>query len=123
AAALADTAAIVTVGSREPVGNFAVPGVPGRLTPDTAERYDVSGSDPALVLESIVDRLGAPESLVPDTEIPEYPPTDAITARSIGALLATNLREGAVVVDEGATNSYGYTRAAAGAAPHISLGL
>jgi acetolactate synthase-1/2/3 large subunit len=123
AAALADTAAIVTIGTGEPVGNFAVPGVSGRLTPETAERYDLSGSDPELVLEAIVDHLGAPEAMVPDAEIPEYAPTDAITARSVGALLATNLREGAVVVDEGATNSFGYARAAAGAAPHVTLGL
>jgi acetolactate synthase-1/2/3 large subunit len=75
------------------------------------------------VLAAIVDRLGAPESAVAEAQFADYAPSERITARSIGALVAAILEEGSVVIDEGATNSFGYVRTAAAAAPHIALGL
>jgi acetolactate synthase-1/2/3 large subunit len=123
AAALADTTTLVTVGTREPVANFAFPGVPGRLTPDWTTRFDFATDDPQPVLEAIADRLDAPEVPVPDASLTDPAPGDTITARSLGALVAAHLAEGTVLVDEGATNSYGYTRSAAAAAPHVALGL
>lgn len=121
--ALAETTTMVTVGAPEPVANFAFPGVPGRLTPESAVRYDFTGSDPETVLASIVDHLDAPEFAIPEAQLAEYAPTERITARSIGAIVAASLEEGSVVVDEGATSSYGYVRTAAAAAPHMALGL
>lgn len=123
AAGLADTSALVSIGAPEPVANFAFPGVPGRLVPESAERFDLTQGDPVAMLEAIVEHLGAPDAAVPEAERAAFSPSDPVTARSIGAIVAANLEEGSVVVDEGATSSFGYVRTAAAAEPHMALGL
>ena len=124
AKALSGTDVLVSVGAHEPVAIFDTPGTPGRLAPLDATRvaFDLNGD--AEILEAIADEAGA-------TEIPAlvmmqpfaWEDGDAVSAESIGAIVAGQIEEDGVLVQEAATNGYGYERSAASAAPHISLAL
>jgi acetolactate synthase-1/2/3 large subunit len=121
--ALAGLDSLVTVGTRAPVGFFAYPGVPSRLSdPRTAVHVLATPEEDAVAaLEALADALGAAEAPpAAPVERPELPSgeltLDSLT-RAVGALLP----EGAVVVDESVTASVFFQQQTLGAPAHDYL--
>jgi acetolactate synthase I/II/III large subunit len=121
--ALAGLESLVTVGTRPPVGFFAYPGVPSRLTaPDTALHVLAAPEEDAVgALEALADALGAPAAAavepLPRPEMPTGELTLDSLTRAVGALLP----EGAVVVDESITASVFFQQQTLGAPAHDYL--
>ncbi len=119
-AALARFRRIVLVGARAPIGFFAYPGKPARLTAEGAEILELAGAggDIAAALDGLAQGKG-PARLAQRVETPV--PSGAITPDSIAAALACTIPEGAVVVDESVSTGRGFFAATAGAPPHSWL--
>ena len=124
-AALKDFEHIVLIGATEPVGFFGYPGKPGRLKPEGARLHDVAppGTDALAALAWLAEAVGAAEAppLQP-LALPDLA-AGAVTADAIGQSLAALLPEGAVVVDEGISNSAMLYAPCRGARPHDWLCL
>jgi acetolactate synthase I/II/III large subunit len=97
--------AVILLGAREPVGFFAYPNVPSRLTPETADIIDVAppGSDVSEALALLVDALRAPD-LSPEYGERPSAPTGDLTTQSFAAAVGATLPEGAIVADESNTS-------------------
>lgn len=111
--------AAVLVGARPPVAFFAYPGRPSRLLPEAAQTIalcDPRGNAEA-ALEALAEALGAtpgPASLPP---VPAFDPGARVNAETLGQVVAGQLPEGAIVVDEAITNGgYLFTLCARGPA-------
>ena len=123
---LAGTRLLVTVGTSAPVAFFAYPGKPGHLTPEGCRSFHLA--DPAEdgpgALRALVDALGA-GAAVPRTSPGELPglPTGPLDPEKIAAVLANALPEGAIVVNEAATQGRAIPGVLARAAPHDWLDL
>ncbi len=115
---------LILVGADDPVGFFAYPGVPGRVTAPTTTVITLAapGDDARGALEALVESLAAPTVTVAAPE-PAVAPTGALSTQTFAAAIAATLPEDAVVVDEsntGGLHLYGATRASA---PHRLLTL
>jgi acetolactate synthase-1/2/3 large subunit len=115
---------LVIVDTVSPVSFFAYPGRPSDLVPDgcTVHVLAEPGEDGVGALEALADLLGAPEAPAPDADQPERPSGD-LSGQTIAAAVATVLPEGAIVVDEAATNGIFVPGATAGCPPHDWLSL
>ena len=125
--ALAGTDAIVCVGVREPVAVFAVPGLPSQLAPDGATRVVLGPGREGEILQALAEdacgRSRLDSSEVQPAPAPTWDQGALVDAMSLGAVVAAQLTEGSVVIEEAATNGHGYSRVAASGEPHVSLGL
>ncbi|MGH7017159.1 MAG: acetolactate synthase large subunit, partial [Caulobacteraceae bacterium] len=126
--ALADLAGVdlmVLVETVAPVAFFAYPGKPSLLVPEGCETLTLAGRDEdgGAALEALADRLAAslPPRLEPSA-IPERP-TGPLTAAAVGATIARNLPEGAIVSDDSVTSGQPVLNLTKGAPPHDWLGL
>ncbi len=125
AAALGAFDAVVLAGAREPVAFFGYPDGRSRLAePERLVSLAAPEDDATGALEALADALGAageaPAAPAPDAPTPDAGPLDP---QRLGAVLAAQQPEGAIVVDEGATSGLSYFVAAAAAPPHSYLAL
>ncbi|HVA53617.1 MAG TPA: acetolactate synthase large subunit [Acidimicrobiales bacterium] len=102
---LKDSEVIVLIGSKEPVGFFAYPDVPGRLAPEGCELIDLAppGSDTLGVLEALVEALRAPVVPLERGEVTPAP-SGELTTHSFSAAVGATLKEGVIVADESITS-------------------
>jgi len=122
---LKDFTQMVVVGTKAPVSFFAYPDKPGRLWPETCGVCQLTEAqhDHIAALEELADYLEAPELVWQDDPALPDIPVGAMTAQSVGAVVANLLPENAIISDESQTSgafSFAYYD---GAAPHDWLNL
>ncbi len=112
---------IVLIGAREPIGFFAYPGKPARLTRPDAVFVPLAGAgdDIDAALDGLVQETGAaaarPLGLHDRAETPA--PSGPLNPDSIAAALVATLPENAIVIDEAITTGRSFFPATFGAAP------
>jgi acetolactate synthase-1/2/3 large subunit len=121
---LAGVEHLVVVDTVSPVSFFAYPGRPGDLVPEgcTVHVLAEPGEDGVAALEALAALLDAPAVTGPDAGRPERP-SGALDGNTVAAAVANVLPEGAIVVDEAATNGIYVPGATAGCPPHDWLSL
>ncbi|MEM1106096.1 MAG: acetolactate synthase large subunit [Pseudomonadota bacterium] len=122
--ALADlegTDLMVTAGTQTPAAFFAYPGKPSLLIPEGCETRSLCGpdGDSGAGLAALADALGAPATgaALAQLALPDAPKGD-LDAVKVGAAIARHLPEGALVSDDGVSNSLPVYMATANARPH-----
>ena len=118
---LAGTRLLVLVGSRAPVGFFAYPGKPGRMTPPDCVVQVLARPehDQEAALAALAEALGAGEAPPPEAgPRPEAVRSGAITPEAVGRTLAALMPEQAVIADESVTYLRGSFAATHAAPPH-----
>lgn len=125
---LADLAGLVLVGAREPVAFFAYPQQPSRLLPAGAQVLSLAdpdaGVDAARALAALADALEAPAVVLPPLAAPAGGSAGPapLSPDRLCALLAAQLPERAIVINEATTTGFTWnTLHAAQAAPHTML--
>jgi len=112
---------LVLVSSSPPVSTFAYPGKPSWYLPPGCSLAQLAQphEDAEQALEALATRLDAPAvpAGVVRLELPDLP-RGVLDQFTLGACIARHLPEGAILVDEGVTNSPGTFRATETAAPH-----
>jgi acetolactate synthase-1/2/3 large subunit len=114
---------IVLAGARSPVSFFAYPGWPSDLVPDGCQVHTLvtAKDDVTATLETLADRVA------PNVEpvLAEYAPcpvpsgsSGPLDVATLAAAIGSTLPEGAVVVDEANTSSFGLPDATANAPRH-----
>ncbi|GHH01466.1 acetolactate synthase large subunit [Pseudodonghicola xiamenensis] len=115
---------IVLLGAREPIGFFAYPGKPARLTRPDADFVPLATAamDTGAALEALVAATGAAakSALIEAASLPDLPPLSPLTPETIAPVIANAIREGTILVDE-TVSSGGYLPAATKGAPQHSL--
>lgn len=117
---------LVLVGAQPPVSFFAYPNTPSWCTPERCRIAYLAHphEDQVAALHAVADALGAPRQPAKRAPLQQPPlPTGNLSQGAVGMAIAALLPEGAVLVDEAATNGlapYGLTT---NAAPHDYLGL
>ncbi|MBV1927058.1 MAG: acetolactate synthase large subunit [Rhodobacteraceae bacterium] len=123
--ALAPFAKIVLIGARAPIGFFAYPDKPAKLTRDGAEIVELADTSQDLTgaLVALCQSLGATNTPPADVADPHSGarPTGPTDAEGIAAVLAGTIPENAIVVDESITTGRAFFPATAGAAAHTWL--
>jgi acetolactate synthase-1/2/3 large subunit len=122
---LAAESGLLLAGARSPVAFFGYPGVPSLIAPDRP-RHSLARpeQDAAGALEDLADALDARTPAAADEPAaPPAPGPGPLDALTVGRLIAANLPEGAIVVDEAATSGLGLYAAATHAPPHTVLAL
>ena len=116
---------IVLVGARAPIGFFAYPGKPARLTAEDATIHKLADAttDVAAALNGLVEKTGAADTAPAQVAKPHVPdrPSGPLEPDSIAALLGRNIPENAIVVDESVTTGRAFFPSTAGAPPHSWL--
>jgi len=111
---------MVLAGTQTPAAFFAYPGRPSQLVPEgceVASLCDARGDDGA-ALAMLADALSANDTApVTQLALPDAP-TGALDAAKVGAAIARHLPEGALVSDDGVSNSLPVYMATATARPH-----
>jgi acetolactate synthase I/II/III large subunit len=127
AASLAGLSRLVLAGAPEPVSFFGYPGAPSRLTPEGCALLSLASpeEDAEAALEALADALDAPPAspALAFGEMPLPLLEGALTAETIGPVLAALQPEGAIVVDESTTTGAGYFHRASGSPRHDYLSL
>lgn len=115
---------LVLVGAKPPVSFFGYPGKPGWCTaPHTTITYlSHAHEDGVGALEAVATAFDDAKAKVTALELPDEP-SGALDQFTIGRIVARHLPDGAIVSDEGATNSLGPGLALANARPHDHLSL
>jgi acetolactate synthase-1/2/3 large subunit len=123
---LASLDLLVLVGTKTPVGFFAYPGMPGRLTAEHCEIVTAAApaDDPVKILAHLRDCLSIPQK--PPSHVIFAPPAadlggTALTPEIVCTAIAAGLPDGAILCDEALTATahlHGRTRTAA---PHDYL--
>jgi len=120
--ALARYRRIVLVGARAPIGFFAYPGKPARLTHPDAEILELAAADADLpaTLEALTQASGAGATAAnrAASTLPDAPPPGPLTPDSLAPVIARAIPENAIVVDESVTTGRGFGPATWGAPPH-----
>lgn len=112
---------VVLAGALPPVTYFGYAGHPSELVePARLLVVGEPGRPVAQRLEQIAEQLGAPEAQAIVRELPAQPEGELTPAR-IGAVLARELPEHAIVSVEGGTCGYPFYAASAAARPHTAL--
>lgn len=118
---------ILLIGAKEPVGFFAYPGKPSRLSPEGAEILSVAApeQDTIKALEMLVDALDA-RDLVPEVTSPTPRPditslSGEITPEVISQALAATMPENAIIADESITTGRAFYPDTVGAPAHTWL--
>jgi acetolactate synthase-1/2/3 large subunit len=117
---------LVIVGSRDPVGFFAYPGLPSRLADPDTEITVLAGpeEDAVAALEALAEAVGAPASpSVPPLERVALPASGALDLQTLPAVIGALLPDDAIVVDEAVTASVFIQQATMGAGEHDYLYL
>ncbi len=122
---LAPYSRIVMLGARDPIGFFAYPGKPARLTRDDAELFTLADSahDLGQALSAMRNATGAQHATpanVADGPLPAQP-TGPLGPDTFAAMLARAIPENAIVVDESITTGRAFFPTTANAAPHSWL--
>lgn len=122
---LAGADLMVLVGAKAPVSFFAYPDKPNSPIPEGCAALPLSGPeiDAAAALALLADALGAPPMGPGAAAMTPAAPAGPLSAADVGASLARHLPEGAIVSDDGVTNSLPVFALTAGAAPHDWLCL
>ncbi len=124
--ALASVETLILVGAKPPVSFFAYPGKPSWGLPEGARILHLAHphEDGDGALEALASALGA-RTAAPAVAPFQRPdaPTGRLNQYSLGQAIARHLPEGAILSDEGATNTGGAMAATAMAAPHDHLAL
>ncbi|MEL6661520.1 MAG: acetolactate synthase large subunit [Pseudomonadota bacterium] len=111
---------MVLAGTQTPAAFFAYPGKPSLLMPDgceVASLCDAHG-DAGAGLAMLADVLGANDAApLAELSLPDAP-TGELDAAKIGTAIARNLPEGALVSDDGVSNSLPVYMATTTARPH-----
>ncbi len=123
---LAEFKTIVFCGSEPPVSFFAYPGKPSWLSPEGAQLIRLASlredADHALsALAAALEAPAAPALVQQPTSFDAA--SGALTSSGIGAILARQLPENAIISDEGATQGGASMLMCAGAAQHDWLQL
>lgn len=111
---------IVLCGSKEPVSFFSYPTGGGSLVPKgcALETLVPLGGDVISSLEALADEVGAgDDGPTQPLALPDAP-SGPLTADSVSAVIARNLREDTIVIDEGITVGFPAFAQTTGAAPH-----
>ena len=120
-AVLDESDLVVLAGALPPVTYFGYAGHPSELVePARLLVVGEPGRPVAQRLEQIAEQLGAPEAQAIVRELPAQPEGELTPAR-IGAVLARELPEHAIVSVEGGTCGYPFYAASAAARPHTAL--
>lgn len=118
---------IAFVGVEPPVSFFAYPGKPSWLSPEGAELVELAGPrDDALgTLQALSEALDAPPLPAGNLQQAATPPVadGKLDAQSLGAVLASQMPENAIVSDEAATAGLAIFPMTQGAAKHDWLML
>ena len=127
-AVLKDTRHLVVIGTTAPVGFFAYPDKPSRLTPEGCEIVDLCppAGDQLDALRQLADAVGAGSGSAParaSQPRPEVPTRGAIDSAGIAQIVAALLPEGAIVCDEAVTTGRSFFPATHAARPHDWLAL
>lgn len=123
---LAEFKTIVFCGTEPPVSFFAYPGKPSWLSPEGAQLVRLASlrEDADHALSGLANALGAPAEPALIQEPTSFPAEPGkLNSASIGAILAAQLPENAIVSDEGATQGGASMLMCAGAAKHDWLQL
>jgi acetolactate synthase I/II/III large subunit len=123
---LKDVEVLILVGAKPPVTFFAYPGKPSWGLPDGARILHLAHAheDGVGAMEALVEALGAAKRTPKLAERGAAPAgAGALNQYTIGAAIARHMPEGAILSDEGATNSLGVVLQTATAAPHDHLTL
>lgn len=98
---------LVLAGTKSPVAFFAYPDKPGSLVPDGCQTFSLGGADidSAAALAALADALGA-ETSSPVAALNMAPvETGELNPGMIGAAIARQMPENAIVADDGVTGS------------------
>ncbi len=111
---------MVLCGSKEPVSFFSYPTGGGTLVPDGCELHTLVpvGGDVVPSLAALADQLSAKTTAATQPLLLPDLPNGAITPEAASAVLARNIPEQAVVVDEGITVGFPAYAQSARSAPH-----
>lgn len=129
-AMLADTASLVLVGAKAPVGFFAYPGKPGSMLPAGCEVLSAArpDEDGLGALQELATRVGAGSDAVAAAAKPLFAtkrdlplPTGALTASTLAQAVVARLPEGAIVCDESVSSGRDFFPMSWHAAPHDYL--
>ena len=129
-AALAGVRHLILVGAPAPVGFFAYPGKPGRMTPPDCQVHVLARPEHDMLdaLARVAEELGArpghrPSAPARPAPARPVPALGALTSESVGQTLAALLPEHAVIVDESITFGRAFFPETHAAAPHDWLQL
>lgn len=116
---------IVLVGARAPIGFFAYPGKPAKLTREGADIITLApaGADLTSALDALCETTGAmqtPPAHVAKAEVPGHQ-NGPIDLDALAAVIARAIPEDAIVVDESVTTGRAFSPATKGAAKHTWL--
>ena len=117
---------LVLVGARVPVSFFAYPNTPSRLIPAGCRVVTLATpqEDGVRALESLAERLGAPErGEVAEKKNVSLPRGGALSAETVGQAIAACLPTDAIISDEAGSSGSAVERWTAGCAPHDWLSL
>lgn len=116
---------MVLAGTKAPVAFFAYPGQPGSFVPPNCAIHQLGtpGQDIVEALEHLADRVAAGTAATSSPTTTPQPRNGALTIQAIADLVAANLREGAIVVEEAVTGSAPLAAATVGAPRHDWLAL
>lgn len=119
---------VILIGAIEPIAFFAYPGKPSRLLPEGCVIVQAAtpAEDAYLALQLIADSVGPvgarPQPILSAFELPESP-RGRITAETLGAAVARDMPEAAIVCNEAITGGEPFSRHSMRARPHDMLGL
>ncbi len=116
---------IVLVGARAPIGFFAYPGKPARLTNPDADILTLAdaGADLSAALTALCDATDATDTAPSSIAKPHQTdcPTGPITPDTLADVIARAIPENAIIVDESVTTGRAFFPATKGAPPHTWL--
>ncbi len=118
-AQLRDVEVLILIGAQTPVGFFAYPDVPSRLTPDDCEVIALAppGVDTGRTLTALVEELRAPTVHLAPGEIP-LAPSGALTTPSFAAAIGATMPDDLIVADESNTAGVHLFAATQSSPPH-----
>ena len=117
---LKDIKHIVLAGARSPVSFFAYPGRPSDLVPEGCQVHTVAAENEDVIatLQALADRVAPDTAPILAEYAPPPAPTGTLNVITLAAAIGATLPEGAVVVDEAQTSSFGLPAATANAPRH-----
>lgn len=126
-ACFAETAQVVLIGAKAPVGFFAYPGKPSSMLPENCAVLDLTEEQDDLVaaIEMLADALGV-KAVARVERAARFSPDLAagkLTPDAIAIALAHYMPENAIVCDESVSSGRDFFRKTHGAAPHDFLQL
>jgi len=124
-AELGDVDCLVIAGGIPPVAFFGYEGIQSELwAAGSLELLCCPGDDTLLALDSVAASLDAPLRVELPSRAPIPEPTgNELNPGSVGGILARQLPENAIVIDEAATSGLPFVLAASASAPHTLLSL